>query len=169
MATAPASVTDTYETISPTSAQSVIEAASTSFRRLAASAKPEDRLYFARTMVYSVVCGYWEGIQQTSRWRLSLQKHLFDYQTTPLPPEASALAHTIGTAASFLEPTNASHQIGMIYTVMMPDKLRAELGAYYTPPVLCERLLDMATEAGVDWRSARILDPACGGGAFLPR
>ena len=55
----------------------------------------------------------------------------------------------------------------MIYTGMMPDRSRAELGAYYTPPALCERLLDMATEAGVDWRSARILDPACGGGAFL--
>ena len=55
----------------------------------------------------------------------------------------------------------------MIYTGMMPDRLRAELGAYYTPPALCERLLDMAMEAGVDWRSARILDPACGGGAFL--
>lgn len=25
----------------------------------------------------------------------------------------------------------------------------------------------MATDAGVDWRSARVLDPACGGGAFL--
>ena len=55
----------------------------------------------------------------------------------------------------------------MIYTGMIPVRLRAELGAYYTPPALCERLLDMATEAGVDWRSARILDPACGGGAFL--
>ena len=27
--------------------------------------------------------------------------------------------------------------------------------------------LDLATEAGVDWRKARVLDPACGGGAFL--
>ena len=44
---------------------------------------------------------------------------------------------------------------------------RTRLGAYYTPPALCERLLDMATDAGVDWRSARVLDPACGGGAFL--
>ncbi|MGH7088770.1 MAG: HsdM family class I SAM-dependent methyltransferase, partial [Stellaceae bacterium] len=57
--------------------------------------------------------------------------------------------------------------IGVLYTATMPDKLRAELGAYYTPPALCERLLDMASEAGADWRSARVLDPSCGGGAFL--
>ena len=57
--------------------------------------------------------------------------------------------------------------IGVLYTGMMPGGLRAQLGAYYTPPALCERLLDMATEAGVDWCSARVLDPACGGGAFL--
>ncbi|MCY3843212.1 MAG: N-6 DNA methylase [Acidobacteria bacterium] len=45
--------------------------------------------------------------------------------------------------------------------------MRAKLGAYYTPPALCDRLLDMAEDAGVDWSTARVLDPACGGGAFL--
>ena len=62
---------------------------------------------------------------------------------------------------------DASYVIGVLYTAMMPDGFRAQQGAYYTPPALCEGLLDMATEAGVDWRSARVLDPACGGGAFL--
>ena len=38
---------------------------------------------------------------------------------------------------------------------------------YYTPPALTDRLLDMAEEAGIDWRTASVLDPACGGGAFL--
>ena len=61
----------------------------------------------------------------------------------------------------------AGYLIGVLYTTMMPRKARAKLGAYYTPPALCERLLDMATDAGVDWASARVLDPACGGGAFL--
>ena len=55
----------------------------------------------------------------------------------------------------------------MLYTGLMPDRFRAQFGAYYTPPALCEWLLDIATEAGVDWCSARVLDPACGGGAFL--
>jgi adenine-specific DNA-methyltransferase len=38
---------------------------------------------------------------------------------------------------------------------------------YYTPPALTERLLDLVEEAGVDWGHGRVLDPACGGGAFL--
>jgi adenine-specific DNA-methyltransferase len=54
-----------------------------------------------------------------------------------------------------------------MYTVMLPDQMRADLGIYYTPPALTRRLIDMATEAGVDWTSCRVLDPACGGGAFL--
>lgn len=167
MATATAPVADRNETISPTSAQTDIESGSTTARSLASSVKPEDRLDFARAMVYGVVCAYWEGLRTRSRWRLPLRKPPSDYQAASLPPEASALAQTFGRAASLLDPPDAGYRIGMIYTGMMPDRLRAELGAYYTPPALCERLLDMATEAGVDWCSARILDPACGGGAFL--
>jgi adenine-specific DNA-methyltransferase len=51
--------------------------------------------------------------------------------------------------------------------VLVSDKQRSELGMYYTPPALSDRLLDMAEAAGVDWTAATVLDPACGGGAFL--
>jgi adenine-specific DNA-methyltransferase len=50
---------------------------------------------------------------------------------------------------------------------MLPTEFRVRYGIYYTPPALAERLLDQATEAGIDWATARVLDPACGGGAFL--
>jgi adenine-specific DNA-methyltransferase len=50
---------------------------------------------------------------------------------------------------------------------MLPNDIRSRLGVYYTPPGLTRRLLEMATLAGVDWSSCRVLDPACGGGAFL--
>ena len=62
-----------------------------------------------------------------------------------------------------MEVPESSYWIGSIYTGMMPERKRAELGAYYTPPPLCERLLDMATNAHFDWRNGRVLDPACGG------
>ncbi len=45
--------------------------------------------------------------------------------------------------------------------------MRARLGVFYTPPELTERLLTKAVTAGVDWSVCRVLDPACGGGAFL--
>jgi len=67
-------------------------------------------------------------------------------------------------AAASAEP---AWLIGSFYTALMPKASQARLGAYYTPPALCERLLALAAEEGIDWRSARVLDPACGGGAFL--
>jgi adenine-specific DNA-methyltransferase len=84
-----------------------------------------------------------------------------------LDADAVALAEVAGRAAAGLEPLRASYELGCLYTATIPDELRGRLGVYYTPPVLTRRLLDMATEAGIDWRTARVLDPACGGGAFL--
>ena len=50
---------------------------------------------------------------------------------------------------------------------MLPAEYRVRHGIYFTPPALAERMLDQATDAGIDWVKARVLDPACGGGAFL--
>ena len=66
-----------------------------------------------------------------------------------------------------LDIDTAAYFIGTIYTAMLPVKYRSEYGVYYTPPALTERLLDMTEDGGVDWGEARIVDPACGGGAFL--
>jgi len=78
-----------------------------------------------------------------------------------------SLAQTIGALAARLPLIEGAHAITSLYTVLLPDHQRGALGAFYTPPALTERLLDMASERGVDWRTAKVLDPACGGGAFL--
>lgn len=84
-----------------------------------------------------------------------------------LDAAAKGLAASIGVLAASLQLVEGAHSITGLYTTLLPDHQRGALGAFYTPPALAERLLDMASEAGVDWRTARILDPACGGGAFL--
>jgi adenine-specific DNA-methyltransferase len=84
-----------------------------------------------------------------------------------LDDSAVNLATTMGRTAASLEPVEAAHAISMTYTTMLPDELRARYGIYYTPPALTRRLIAMATEAGVDWSRCRVLDPACGGGAFM--
>ena len=38
---------------------------------------------------------------------------------------------------------------------------------YYTPPSLSEYFLEIVSSTGINWKTARVLDPACGGGAFL--
>ena len=87
--------------------------------------------------------------------------------TYPLDVPAAQLAQTLGQAAATLPLEEACYQLSATYTALLPPDVRSSWGAYYTPPALTERLLDMAGEAGVDWSAARVLDPACGGGAFL--
>lgn len=136
-------------------------------RALAASVPPEERLPTARALVFATIRSYWSHAQKDGpkSWTLSALPREID--CAPISDSALALAHSMGSAAADLDGMEASYLIGVLYTAMMPGKVRAEFGAYYTPPALCERLLDMATEAGVDWRTAKVLDPACGGGAFL--
>ena len=139
----------------------------TSAQVLALSSKQGNQIDFARAMVFGMVSAYWKALQTVADRRWPLRRLPAGIRLVTVPAVAAELARTTGTAAARLDVKDASYMMGVIYTGMMPARFRAELGAYYTPPALCERLLDMATDAGVDWRSARVLDPACGGGAFL--
>lgn len=84
-----------------------------------------------------------------------------------LDTSAAELARTIGRAAASFPMQEACYQLSACYTAMLPQDVRSAWGAYYTPPALTDRLLDLAEEAGIDWATAKALDPACGGGAFL--
>ena len=148
-------------------AREIVKDGSLSARKLASSVQDEDRLDFARAVVFGVVSAYWKELQAVSGRDWSLCELPTDIGVSSVPAEAEDQTESIGRAAARLDVLDASYMIGVLYIGMMPARFRAQLGAYYTPPALCGRLLDMATEAGVDWRSARVLDPACGGGAFL--
>lgn len=133
-------------------------------RALATAAKSStDRLSLARNFCHRTAAFYWQGIGATAPLR-----PLFEtLSSRALSPQAAALAERMGEMAADLPPEQAIYEIGLTYNVMLPDEWRATYGVYYTPPILAERLLDQATQAGVDWATCRALDPACGGGAFL--
>jgi adenine-specific DNA-methyltransferase len=80
---------------------------------------------------------------------------------------AIKLAETVGSDAADLPKAEARHFITSLYPTLLAQPDRSALGAFYTPPALACRLLDQATEEGVDWRTAKVLDPAAGGGVFL--
>ncbi len=88
-------------------------------------------------------------------------------ETGALDFGAASLAAMLANNAALLDPISAAYWLSITYTSMLPDAFRSRFGVYYTPPALSARLLDLATEAGTDWRTCRVLDPACGGGAFL--
>lgn len=77
------------------------------------------------------------------------------------------LARSIGIEVASLPLLEGCHFLTSLYTTLLPSKQRSELGAFYTPASLNKRLLDLAEEGGVNWATARVLDPASGGGAFL--
>lgn len=81
-------------------------------------------------------------------------------------PEAE-LARSAGLAAAALPLLEALHWLTSLYSGLLDPDMRSRLGAFYTPPALAARLLDQAEEAGTDWATARVLDPAAGGAAFL--
>ncbi len=109
-------------------------------------------------------------------WWIELcRRHALDW---PLPAtgaqEAAALdksteetATGIGQAAAGLPCEDGLLFLGATYSALLPSGHRSRHGVFYTPLPLVERLLHTATEAGFDWTSGRVLDPACGGGAFL--
>jgi adenine-specific DNA-methyltransferase len=149
------------------SARDILADALVMARALASSMQGAGQLPLARAMTSAIVSAYWDSAQKDQAEPWPVAEPPAQSEFAALSDSASALAQSAGAAAAALDVMEASYFIGVLYTAMMPGTVRSDFGAYYTPPALCERLLDMATESGVDWRTARVLDPACGGGAFL--
>lgn len=67
-----------------------------------------------------------------------------------------------------LAPENARDLLKKLYHYLLPRDIRHDLGEYYTPDWLAERLIRQ-TLGGADLGDAtkRVLDPSCGSGTFL--
>ena len=67
-----------------------------------------------------------------------------------------------------VDPDTTRDLLKKVYQQLMPRELRHNLGEYYTPDWLAERLLNMLD--GGEFKGdpdKRLLDPACGSGTFL--
>ena len=114
---------------------------------------------FTRTAVYS--CFRSRGLRST------LMPLAGDLGFAPLTGEAEANADALGASLAKEEVAALTYSLGAIYTSALPASYRSTHGVFYTPPEVVEHLLQMAEHSGVNWSTARVLDPACGGGAFL--
>jgi adenine-specific DNA-methyltransferase len=151
------------ESAPPPNPSETLEAGRIMSRALALSAPEDHRLPLARSFCHAVVAAWWHALPADSPLRAPVEA----FDTAGLPHAAAALAGSLGTEAAHLDVETAAYQIGLTYTGMLPADYRATHGIYYTPPALTARLLAQATRSGIDWSRARVLDPACGGGAFL--
>jgi len=136
-------------------------------RTLAATENEDDRLALARAATHRAVDAYWEATHSDDANKPSLLSPPCHLGFVSLSESLETVSRHIGAVAARTDVARAGFLIGGLYTALMPEPDRTRLGAYYTPPALCDRLIELATEVGIDWRHARVLDPACGGGAFL--
>jgi len=133
------------------------------------------------------LCRAWSGTVQETRRKdeaaafvrcaleafareIAPQPHLGAFDGWPharLDQAAERLAQTIGCVGAKLPLVEGLHLVISLYPALLPERERSTLGAYYTPLALCARLVDQATEAGANWLTAKVLDPAAGGGVFL--
>lgn len=123
------------------------------------------RLAHARAFCAAVLDAYWAV--QCKAHGSAMKAKPAPQSFVSLPAEAQDLAGKLGELVSGFPVEDAGFLVGSIYTVMLPDALRSSLGAFYTPPPLVSRLLDLAEQAGFDFAMGSAIDPACGGGAFL--
>ncbi|WP_132051835.1 HsdM family class I SAM-dependent methyltransferase [Pseudocnuella soli] len=129
---------------------------------------PEDqRLSYGRSFVYYLIKQYWEKFYPASDLKFNLPNFNGELKFRKLNVTLHSLAESLGNSASKLSLIEANFHIGAIYSATIPNKVRAEKGIYFTPPLLTNRLLQLIEQQGIQWGTARILDPACGGGAFL--
>ncbi len=134
---------------------------------LPASHSVEDRYPFACAATRCVLQAYWARLQEGRGRAWTLPRLDSDIVLPILDERTRGLFEEMGTALSEYEPISAGYMAGEIYTALLPAEFRALHGVFYTPPALTARLMSLASKGGVDWATARVLDPACGGGAFL--
>ena len=115
---------------------------------LVRGAESDDQIGFAQSLVASMVSSY---------LRIS----------TPYDHYSSSITDDLIGILSDFDLSTASYMLGSMYTKLLPEKHRSRLGIFYTPPLLANHLLTLAEIEELDWKSARVIDPACGGGAFL--
>ena len=149
----------------PMASDSRFAVAKSMAKGLATKFPDETHLERARAFCFQMISAYWDSRRQSldCKWALA-------NGPTASPPEEPAsrrLASELGEIAAEFSDCKASYLLGTIYTAMLPSGLRSELGAFYTPPHYVNRLMDAAGMAGFDWARGRVIDPACGGGAFL--
>jgi hypothetical protein len=135
-------------------------------RGYAESRKTEKtRLSHARAFCTAVIASYWETL--CKRHKTTMKVRPMPLPVPTLAIDVQRTANDVGSMIAVFPVEDAGYLIGSIYTVMLPTALRSQLGAYYTPPPLVTRLLDLAEQAGFDFTHGTVINPAWGGGAFL--
>lgn len=133
-------------------------------RAMALNKDREDPL-FARALCHEALKAYWN--QKSAQNRSSTAFPEFKDPLISLDEETTLCANHLGRAIASLPLEIGSYYLSSLYVQSLPELLRAQFGMFFTPPPLVERLIETVTQEGFDWLGGTVIDPACGGGAFI--
>jgi adenine-specific DNA-methyltransferase len=120
-----------------------------------------------QSFMYELMKSYWTVAHASIKSVKPLPALFVPLQKIQLDRSVLAVAEIMGKAAANFEVIEANHLLGNVYTSLITQEYRSANGVFYTPPLLASRLIESAQKAGVNWSTARVLDPACGSGVFL--
>ena len=126
-------------------------------------------LDIARTVAYHVALGWWQSFAETEAPSRAcpLPAPAYAGPLLDLGPGVAASAASLGADFAKLSIATGTAEIGKFYSALLPSNHRGTNGVFYTPTPLVRRLLDDAEAAGHDWAVGKVIDPSCGGGAFM--
>lgn len=125
-------------------------------------------LEFAQTVAHRVTASWWKSLIETTEQVLCPTiVAAYGGKLVHLGADVAASADALGTGLGKLSVTTATDAIGRLYCSLLPSEHRRTNGVFYTPPPLVARLLNRAEAAGHNWVTGKVMDPSCGGGAFL--
>jgi hypothetical protein len=125
----------------------------------------EQKRGFAESFCGSVLRVLWERRVSALNHKLEIPE--FEGKVKLPDEKTRQLAMDTGFILSKFDNPISGYLVGGLYTSLLPPDLRSEWGVYYTPPPLVGRLVSTVTQGGFDWKTSKIIDPACGGAAFL--
>ena len=135
--------------------------------RTTKSYRQEHGEHLAQSIVHATLQNLWEVKRQNANWGKSIKAPGFELELLEMDADLSDQITEFSTLIARASPIQAAYDIGMLYACLLPKKMRSGAGMYFTPPALAKRLVDMATKAGTDWSTARVLEPSCGSGTVL--
>ncbi len=120
---------------------------------------------YARAFCLQICQEYWETVRKNTSisWRFRNYKELLPN----LSAEDKSIVADISCRLQVLMPEDACYEISIRYMDLLPEKYRAKNGIFYTPMYVVEKMLSDATRVGIDFKKAKVIDPAAGGAAYL--
>ena len=133
---------------------------------IARDAAPERIRALVRTTVSEIESSFTTVDRLQSRTRLALTLSLLEDGTQSSPrfgPPTAGLRAELNT----LDVDDRHYWISTFYTLLMSTSVRREKATYFTPPAIVRHLIRQAERADPDLKTARVIDPAAGGAAFV--